>query len=165
MATTIQRPVAKTQMLIRKPAADVFTAFVDPAVTTHFWFTHSSGRLAAGKKIRWDWEMYGVSTSVDVQAIEENKRILIEWNGPDNPSLVEWTFEMHGDGQTLVRIKNWRFDGDDNKAIAEAIDSTGGFSFVLAGAKAFLEHGLALNLIADHDPASHVAAHASAQVE
>jgi uncharacterized protein YndB with AHSA1/START domain len=164
MAATIQPPVARTQMLIRRPAGEVFEAFVDPAITTHFWFTRSSDRLATGKRIRWDWDMYGVSTMVEVKAIEHHKRILIEWNGPDNPSQVEWRFEPQGEGHTLVRIRNWRFQGDANKAVAEAVDSTGGFSFVLAGAKAFLELGLALNLIADHDPAAHVAT-PSAQVE
>lgn len=165
MTTTIQPPVARAQMVIRRPAADIFEAFVDPAITTHFWFTHSSGRLVAGQKIKWDWQMYGVSTMVEVKAMEEGKRILIEWNGPHNPSLVEWRFEPRDDGSTLVRIRNWRFEGDDNKTVAEAIDSTGGFNLVLAGAKAFLEHGLALNLIADHHPAAHVTAPASAQVE
>ena len=38
-------PVAETAMLIRKPIADVFEAFIDPDVTTNFWFTKSSGRL------------------------------------------------------------------------------------------------------------------------
>jgi uncharacterized protein YndB with AHSA1/START domain len=38
-------PVLKTGMLIRKPVADLFEAFVNPDVTTQFWFTKSSGRL------------------------------------------------------------------------------------------------------------------------
>ena len=37
--------------------------------------------------------------------------------------------------------------------VKEAIDSMQGFSLVLAGAKAFLEHGIELNLVADHAPA------------
>ena len=53
-------PVAKAEMLIRKPVAQVFEAFVDPAITSKFWFTKGSGRLEAGKRIRWDWEMYDV---------------------------------------------------------------------------------------------------------
>ena len=32
-------PVMRTGMLIRKPPADVFEAFVDPNITTKFWFT------------------------------------------------------------------------------------------------------------------------------
>jgi uncharacterized protein YndB with AHSA1/START domain len=34
---------AKAEMLIRRPVAEVFEAFVDPAVTTRFWFTKSEG--------------------------------------------------------------------------------------------------------------------------
>jgi len=83
-------PVVKTQMLIRKPAEDVFEAFVNPTNTTKFWFTRSTGTLEAGKHVRWEWEMYGVSAEVRVKAIERPSRILIEWNNP--PSPVEWLF-------------------------------------------------------------------------
>lgn len=48
-------------MVIRRPVAQVFDAFIDPAITSKFWFTKGSGRLDAGKRIRWDWEMFGVS--------------------------------------------------------------------------------------------------------
>ena len=74
-------------------------------------------------------EMYGHHTYVDVKAIELNKRILIEWDGPENPSAVEWTFEDKGDDRTLVVVKNWGFNGAADKVVAEAIDSTGGFTF------------------------------------
>ena len=72
-----QMPVAKAEMLIRRPVAEVFEAFINPTMTTKFWFTRSSGRLEAGKQVQWDWEMYDVSSQVSVKAIEENKRILI----------------------------------------------------------------------------------------
>jgi uncharacterized protein YndB with AHSA1/START domain len=155
---TIQPPVAKAQMLIRKPVAKVFEAFIDPAITSRFWFSRGTGRLEAGKKVRWDWDMYGVAANVDVKAIEENRRILIEWNGPDNPSLVEWTFEPKAAEQTFVVVKNWGFHGDADTIVREAIVSTGGFSFLLAALKAFLEHGIDLNLVGDHDPAALVQA-------
>lgn len=74
-------------MLIRKPVSEVFEAFVDPAITTRFWFTKSSGRLQEGKQIRWDWEMYNHSVEVSVKAIEANKRILIEWGGTAHARL------------------------------------------------------------------------------
>ena len=152
MANTPQAPVARAQMLIRRPVAQVFEALVDPAITSRFWFSKGSGRLAAGKHVRWDWEMYGASAEVDVKAIEENKRILIEWNGPDHPTSVEWTFEPRGEDQTFVTVRNWGFAGDAEKIVAAAMDSAGGFSFLLAGLKAFLEHGIELNLIAGHAP-------------
>lgn len=161
MANTLQAPVAKAQMLIRKPVAQVFEALVDPAITSRFWFSKGSGRLEAGKQVRWNWEMYGADAKVDVKAIEKNKRILIEWGGPDNPTSVEWTFEPSGEDRTFVTVKNWGFSGDAEKIVAAAIDSTGGFSFLLAGLKAFLEHGIELNLVADHAPAALVEGWAS----
>jgi len=45
-----QVPTSKTGMLIRRPVAEVFEAFVDPAITTRFWFTRSSGRLRARRQ-------------------------------------------------------------------------------------------------------------------
>ena len=127
MSNDIKPPVAKAQMLIRKPVAEVFEALVDPAITSRFWFSKGSGRLEAGKQVRWDWEMYGVSHEVDVKAIEKNRRILIEWDGPDNPSSVEWTFEPRGEDRTFVTVKNWGFRGDADAVVAQALDSTGGF--------------------------------------
>jgi uncharacterized protein YndB with AHSA1/START domain len=46
--------MTKTGMLIRRPVAGVFEAFVNPDITTRFWFTKSSGRLEAGKRVQWD---------------------------------------------------------------------------------------------------------------
>lgn len=146
-------PIAKAQMLIRKPVAKVFEAFVDPDITTKFWFTQSSGKLEAGKEVRWEWEMYGASTQVRVKAVEQNKRILIEWGDP--PCPVEWLFTPRADNTTLVSISNWGFRGSEDEVVAQAIDSMGGFAFVLAGLKALLEHNVVLNLVADHHPDAH----------
>lgn len=74
-------------MLIRRPVEEVFNAFVDPTVTTRFWFSRSSGQLAPGKTVTWYWDQYGVSGEVTVTALEKNQRIAIEW-----PTPVEWTF-------------------------------------------------------------------------
>lgn len=51
-------PVADTGMLIRRPVAEVFEAFVNPEITSRFWFTQGSGRLETGKQVHWTWEMY-----------------------------------------------------------------------------------------------------------
>ncbi len=147
-----QVPIAKTGMLIRKPVADVFEAFINPDVTTKFWFTKSSGRLEAGKQVQWDWEMYGISIPVTVKAIEPNKRIVIEWPGYGSPTTVEWIFASQDDGTTFVSITNAGFTGDGDELVKQAIDSTQGFSLVLAGLKALLEHNVRLNLVADRYP-------------
>jgi uncharacterized protein YndB with AHSA1/START domain len=152
MTDQIKAPVATAQLLIRKPVAEVFEALVDPAITSRYWFSKGSGRLETGKRVRWDWEMYGHHTDVDVKAVETNKRILIDWNGPEDPTTVEWTFEDKGDNTTFVVVKNWGFNGDADKVVSAAIDSTGGFTFVLAGLKVFLEHGVEPNFVLDHAP-------------
>ena len=81
-----QVPTMKTGMLIRKPAAEVFEAFVNPAITTKFWFTRSSGRLEAGKQVHWAWEMYDISIPVTAKVIEPHRRIVIEWPGYSSPT-------------------------------------------------------------------------------
>jgi uncharacterized protein YndB with AHSA1/START domain len=76
-------PMARAEMLIRRPVSEVFEAFVDPAITSRFWFTRGSGRL---------------------------------------------------------------------ELVKQAIAATEGFAFVLAGAKALLEHDVILNLVPDRFP-------------
>ena len=142
-------PAAKAEMLIRKPVAEVFEAFVDPAVTSRFWFSKGSDRLDAGRVVSWEWEMYGFSIDVAVKAIERDRRILIEW--PGNTS-VEWIFKPRPDNSTFVSITNAGFTGDDDQIIGQVVGSTEGFTLVLAGLKAWLEHNVALNLVADRFP-------------
>ena len=154
MLTLERPPVVTAQMLIRRPATEVFEAFANPALTTRFWFTRSSGPLAPGARVRWDWEMYGVSTEVVVLEMERDRRILIEWDEP--PTRVEWVFTPRLDDTTVVAISNHGFAGSGDEVVRSAIDSMGGFSFVLAGAKALLEHGVVLALVADHHPDAHV---------
>lgn len=140
-------PVASAGMLIRRPAAEVFEAFADPAATSRFWFTRGSGRLEPGARVRWDWEMYGVGTDVLVKAIELGRRILIDWDTAEDPTEVEWLFEARG-GDTFVKVENRGFE-DSAAGLARALDSTGGFNLVMAAAKVWLEHGIDPRIIED----------------
>ena len=147
-----QAPVTRTGMLIRKPVADVFEAFVNPDITTKFWFTKSSGRLEAGHQVQWDWEMYNISITVKTKTVEPNKRIVIEWPGYAGLTTVEWTFQSLEDGTTFVRITESGFTGDADELVTQVTNSTQGFTLVLAGAKALLEYNVRLNLVADRFP-------------
>ena len=140
-------PVARATMLIRRPTAEVFGAFADPAVTSRFWFTRGSGRLQPGARVRWDWEMYGVGTDVLVRAIEPGRRILIDWDTADEPTEVEWLFEAIG-ADTFVTVENRGFENSPD-GVARALESTGGFNLVLAAAKFWLEHGIDPRIIED----------------
>jgi uncharacterized protein YndB with AHSA1/START domain len=142
----------KTGMLIRRPAAEVFEAFIDPEITSRFWFTRGSGRLVPGQQVRWEWEMYGVSVPVDVIAVEPHRRIVVEWPGEGGPGTVEWRFTPMDEGSTFVGITNTGFTGAGAELARQTADAAEGFSLVLAGLKALLEHGVRLNLVADRFP-------------
>lgn len=143
-------PVVETQMLIRRPVAQVFQAFIDPAITTNFWFTKSSGALEAGKTVTWEWEMYGVSAQVFVKDIIQDRKIVVEWGNP--VTTIEFEFRDMNDQTTYVVIKNYGFRLEGDELIQAIKDNTGGFTTVLDGLKAYLEHNLKLNLIADKFP-------------
>jgi uncharacterized protein YndB with AHSA1/START domain len=145
-------PEIKAQMLIRRPISDVFEAFVNPEITTKFWFTKASAPLETGKTVVWEWEMYGVSAEVLVQDVQSNSRILIDWGGQQGGfTTVEWNFVPYGD-TTFVTVSECGYAGAADEMVARAIDSMGGFSLVLAAAKAWLEHGVTLAVVADHAP-------------
>lgn len=140
----------ETQMLIRKPVNEVFMAFIDPAVTKNFWFTKGSGKLEAGKTVTWEWEMYKISTTVSVKEIIPNEKILIEWDDP--ATMVAFEFKALSDNTNYVTIKNYGFDKTGDELLDIIKDSTAGFTTVLDGLKAYLEHNINLNLIADKFP-------------
>jgi uncharacterized protein YndB with AHSA1/START domain len=96
--------------------------------------------------------MYNVCVEVEVKIIETNKRIVIEWGNYGEMTTVEWIFTPYENDKTYVTIKNYGFQGDGDKVMRDALDSTGGFTWVLAGLKALLEHNLELNVIADAFP-------------
>jgi hypothetical protein len=81
-----------------------------------------------------------------------NKRILIEWPGYSGPTTVEWRFAPQRDGTTFVTVTEAGFTGDGDDLLKYVADSTQGFTLVLAGLKALLEHGVRLNLTADRFP-------------
>jgi len=140
----------EAQMLIRKPVAIVFQAFSDPTVTTNFWFTKSSGPLETGKTVTWEWEMYGASTSVLVKEIIPNQKIATEWGEP--AVAVDYLFTAVSEEATYVVIKSYGFPQTGNELIEVIKDNTGGFTTVLDGLKAYLEHNIKLNLIGDKFP-------------
>ncbi|MDR6568095.1 MULTISPECIES: SRPBCC family protein [Chitinophaga] len=145
-----ETPWVEAQMLIRKPVSIVFNAFIDPDVTRHFWFTKGSDKLAVGKTITWEWEMYQVSAKVEVKEIIPNKKITVTWNEP--PTTIDFHFQTVDDHSTYVVIKNYGFTKTGDELLRAINDNTGGFTTVLDGLKAYLEHNINLNLIADKFP-------------
>jgi uncharacterized protein YndB with AHSA1/START domain len=150
MENTPKKALVEAQMLIRKPVAMVFEAFIDPEITRHFWFSKGSGRITPGAKVTWEWEMYNVSTPVQVLEVVENEKIVIDWEEP--ATRVEFNFKEIDADSTYLEIRQYGLHSKGEALLAEIKDSTGGFTTVVDGLKAYLEHGIDLNLIADKFP-------------
>lgn len=142
-------------MLVRRPPETVFEALADPAQTSRIWFTRSSGRVVAGARLRWEWEMYGATTDISVLEVEENRRIRFTWSGydPDHPTTVEFRFIPWKEETTFVQVTETGFTGDGDTQAERLAGSTQGFTFLLASLKALVEQGVELHLVADAHPA------------
>jgi uncharacterized protein YndB with AHSA1/START domain len=141
-------------MLIRRASHEVFEALADPSITTRFWYTKSSGRMEGGAELAWEWEMYGDSAKVWVQEVEPDRRIRFSWEGydPAHPTTVEFLFVPYENDATYVRITETGFSGDGDTQVRRALDSTGGFTFLLSSLKAVLEHDITLKVTLDAHP-------------
>lgn len=84
--------------------------------------------------------------------LTEVPRILIEWGNCGSMTAVEWIFTPYENDTAYVTITNSGFKEDGDKVVKDARDSKGGFTWVLAGLKALLEHNIELNAIADAFP-------------
>lgn len=146
----MKQAFSQAQMLIRKPAKIVFEAMIVPEITTQFWFTKSSAKLETGKTVKWQWEMYGASADVEVKEIITNEKIVFEWGAPKRQVVFE--FKAMDENQTHVTATETGYIETGEELLAAIRDSTGGFTTVLDGMKAFLEHGIKLNLIGDKFP-------------
>jgi uncharacterized protein YndB with AHSA1/START domain len=158
--TLTKAPSVKVGLLIRTPPEQAFDAFRDPTVTTKFWYTKSTGKMTPGAELRWDWEMYGVSSDVIVDEVDENRRIAFRWNNHDSqapPTSVEFRFDPRERDATYVEVTEARFTGNGDTVVEQVTASTEGFTFVLSALKAYLEHDLVLHIIEDAHPDQRVA--------
>ena len=93
--------------------------------------------------------MYGVKSEVKVLQIIPNQLIRTEWGEPS--TNVDYEFKTMEKG-TLVIIKSYGFSQTGEDLLKVINDNTGGFTTVLDGCKAYLEHGINLRLIEDKFP-------------
>ncbi|MBO0802794.1 MAG: SRPBCC family protein [Nocardiopsaceae bacterium] len=147
-------PSVDVGVLVRRPPHDVFEALADPSITTRFWYTKSTGRMAKGAELTWKWEMYGALGKVWVEEAQPGRRIRFSWEGydPAHPTTVEFQFIPHENDTTYVRITETGFTGDADTQVSRALESTAGFTFLLSSLKAALEHDITLRVTMDAHP-------------
>jgi uncharacterized protein YndB with AHSA1/START domain len=156
MPQLTKAPSVDVGMLIRRPPHEVFEALADPSVTTRFWYTKSTGRMAEGAELTWEWEMYRVSSRVRVKEVEAGRRIRFCWDGydPAHPTTVEFDFIPQEGSTTYLQITETGFTGDADTQVRRALDATAGFTFLLSSLKAALEHDITLRVVMDAHPAN-----------
>ena len=147
-------PSVDVGMLVRRPPHEVFEALADPSITTRFWFTKSTGRMAEGAVLTWEWEMYRASGRVWVKEVQADRRIRFTWDGydPSHPTTVEFQFIPYGNDTTYLQVTETGFTGDADTQVRQALDSTAGFTFLLSSLKAALEHDITLRVTLDAHP-------------
>lgn len=139
-------PAVNVSLLIRRPPMDVWEAFVDPDQIRRFWLAGSSGRLTPGSTVHWAFKVAGAETQVNVVDAVPGELLDLRW---DDGQPLTLTFEGRDDS-TLVAIRVTDFGGDT--PIADAVESTAGFTLVLASLKVWLEHRIEGELVYDRFP-------------
>lgn len=133
-------------MLVRRPASEVWEAFVEPDRICRFWLGRSTGRLEDGASVRWTFKVAGAETDVTVVEAVQGELLDLRW---DDGQPLQIAFEDRGDA-TLVTVRVTDFGGDT--PAANAVESMSGFTLVLASLKMWLEHGIEGDLMYDKFP-------------
>ena len=139
-------PVAKVQILIRKPVSEVFRALTTPEGLEQFWLSKASGPLKLNATVRWDFMVPGISDEVTVKAIDPDANLLVEFS---DGTSARWQLVPRADGHTELVVSNWGFKGTPAEIVEQALESTQGFTLVLCDLKLFLEQGRSPNLTRD----------------
>jgi len=139
MATKFQ-----VQLKIRKPAAEVFDAVVDPAKLGRYFVKSASGPLTVGATVIWNFAEVPQDLAVVVREVVKNERIVFEWpSATEGDTRVEMVFKPLDAENTMVQINEsgWRRDA---KGIAASHGNAGGWMHMMCCLKAWLEYGINL---------------------
>jgi len=138
----------KVSAHIARPVSEVFEAVADPAKLSGYFTTGGArGRLETGATVYWDFHDFPGAFPVEVQSVEPNSRIVLNWAAEDRngayPTTVVMTFEALEDGRTLVTISEsgWR---ETPEGLAASYGNCQGWMQMLCALKAYLEYGVNL---------------------
>jgi uncharacterized protein YndB with AHSA1/START domain len=140
----VKTHTATCSMIIRRPVAEVFHAFVDPTMITRFWLEATTGPLARGAQVTWRFLVPGATETVTVTALEDQRRLAFDWSDGIH---VDMGFAPFGQDGTRVVVEATGFQG--KAAEASVIGATEGFTIVLCDLKTLLETGRSAGLVKD----------------
>jgi uncharacterized protein YndB with AHSA1/START domain len=135
---------AKSTILIRRPIATVFDAFVRPETITRFWLEATSAPLAPGVKAAWRFMVPGATETVEVTSFDPPHLIEFDWSDGKH---VKLSFDIFQPEITQITAVVTGFDA--KSGMPEVVNATEGFTIVLCDLKTLLECGSSANLVRD----------------
>ncbi|WP_028552829.1 SRPBCC family protein [Paenibacillus sp. UNC451MF] len=129
-----------TKFKIKKPANEVFEAFVDPSKIGNFWFTSSSEKWEQGKTITLIYEEYNAKGNIEVLEIDTNKKIVFQWGSEGNVVTIHLKELDHS--ATIIEVNEEGFNEQDDDLLNNMIGNKEGWVFVLSCLKGYLEFGI-----------------------
>jgi uncharacterized protein YndB with AHSA1/START domain len=138
-------PTFQVQLKIRKPAAEVFDAVVQPEKLSGYFVQAASAPLVAGTTVKWRFAEVPGEHDVIVREVVKDQRVVFEWEAPSGGYnvLVEMKFQPLDAGDTMVQISEsgWRDTPED---VANSYGNTGGWMHMMCCLKAYLEYRINL---------------------
>jgi uncharacterized protein YndB with AHSA1/START domain len=137
-------PKFQVQLKIRKPAAEVFDAVVDPKKLSGYFVKDSTGPLAEGSTVKWSFHEAPEPFDVVVKQVTPGERIVFEWPADEGYNTrVEMTFKPLNAGETMVQITEggWR---ETPAGIKSSYGNAGGWMHMMCCLKGYLEYGINL---------------------
>lgn len=134
----------KAAIQILKPVNEVFEAIVDPTKMANYFISKSTGRMAEGKALVWNFPEFDVDCHVRVGKIENDKYISYHWDAEDGTeTLVEITLTAKAEDKTKVIVTEKSMENTE-VGIKWLKGNTEGWANFLACLKAWLEYGINL---------------------
>jgi uncharacterized protein YndB with AHSA1/START domain len=136
-------PKFQVQLKIRKPAAEVFEAVVNPENLSTYFVQTASGPLVEGSTVKWQFAEVPGEFDVIVRRVVKDEQIVFEWPAEGYLTRVEMNFKPLDDQNTMLQISEsgWR---DDPTGIKSSYENAGGWMHMMSCLKAYLEYGINL---------------------
>lgn len=132
---------------IAREVGEVFEAVANPAELSRYFTTGGArGRLESDTTVTWDFHDYPGEFPVYVLEVEEDRRIVMQWDNPDGEparTTVTFSFEALDGGRTLISITESGWQNSET-GLRASYGNCHGWTQMLCALKAYLEHGINL---------------------
>ncbi len=133
----------KAALKVAKPVQQVFEAIADPVHMSHYFISHSTGRMEAGKTVQWQFPEFEGQFPVRVHQVEPHHLLSFFWDDMDGTETKVEIRLQPKDEATFVTITEGS-KANNEAGIGWLMRNTEGWANFLACLKAYLEYGINL---------------------